>query len=533
MNEMEAAKRIAEGSLPSPYKHVNMTLWAIRITGVGMAYRDSLDEYVWRSPDIFLAPEFIERVQGLPVILEHPEKGSLNSEEFHDRVIGTCMFGYVKGDELWAVSRIYDDEAIELMSKDQLSTSPGVVFGPKDGNVTKESKDGDVLLIEASPSTLCHICVTKLGVWDKGGPPTGVQNDTLHPPTEGTLGMADEEKKADAEGRHDAAMNEKLDAIMDAFKKMDARLDSFEKEKNDKARHDTARKDKFGHRKDGEKYDEWKKRHDADEEAMADAMKCDGASEKDCMDAAKRARHDAENEEKRHDKDFEKWAKEEEEEPEHKEDKKRKDSEDEKFKGEREDKSRRDAEASEDKKKEKEEEKAEKEEEKPDSRKDSAVSRDYEDLKAKYAKLESMVKGIVAETPGEDRDRLAATQARADAVCAMFGDRAPSPIPGEAVLDYRKRLLKRLAPHSAPFKNSRFEFLDDAQVTMTEDRVYADAANSARSVNDARPGVLVPYEERDRAGRTITKFAGDIGAFLASFVISEPITGHINRKPGG
>lgn len=532
MNEMEAARKIAEGSLPSPYKLGSMTLWALRCTGTGLAYRNSLDEFVWRDKEIFLSPEFIERIgAGLPITWEHPEIGSLDSKEFSNRVIGSTMLGFVRGDEGWCVARLYDDEAIQLMKDEQLSTSPGVVFRPGDGSLKGEAPDGTPLLIEGSPSILDHLCITPLGVWDKSGPPTGVADGLLEPIT-GELGMADEEKKADAEGRHDAAMNEKLDAIMDAFKKMDARLDSFEKEKNDKARHDTARKDKFGHRKDGEKYDEWKKRHDADEEAMADAMKCDGASEKDCMDAAKRARHDAEDEEKRHDKDFEKWAKEEEEEPEHKEDKKRKDSEDEKFKGEREDKSRRDAEASEDKKKEKEEEKAEKEEEKPDSRKDSAVSRDYEDLKAKYAKLESMVKGIVAETPGEDRDRLAAAQARADAVCAMFGDRAPSPIPGEAVLDYRKRLLKRLAPHSSPFKNSRFEFLDDAQVTMTEDRVYADAANSARSVNDARPGVLVPFEERDRAGRTITKFAGDIGAFLAPFVISEPITGHINRKPG-
>ena len=533
MTELEAAKLIAAGELPSPYKHNNMTLFAVRVTGTGMAYRDALDEFVWRDSSLYLNDEFLARVGGLPLIWEHPKQGSLNSKEFADRVIGACMFGYIKDEDVWAIARVYDDEAIRLMTEGQLSTSPGVVFGPKDGNVSGQNEDGETLLVEGKPSTLCHLAICAQGVWDKGHDPSGVLVDALPEPITGELGMADEEKKADAEGRHDAAMNEKLDAIMDAFKKMDARLDSFEKEKNDKARHDTARKDKFGHRKDGEKYDEWKKRHDADEEAMADAMKCDGASEKDCMDAAKRARHDAENEEKRHDKDFEKWAKEEEEEPEHKEDKKRKDSEDEKFKGEREDKSRRDAEASEDKKKEKEEEKAEKEEEKPDSRKDSAVSRDYEDLKAKYAKLESMVKGIVAETPGEDRDRLAATQARADAVCAMFGDRAPSPIPGEAVLDYRKRLLKRLAPHSAPFKNSRFEFLDDAQVTMTEDRVYADAANSARSVNDARPGVLVPYEERDRAGRTITKFAGDIGAFLASFVISEPITGHINRKPGG
>jgi colicin import membrane protein len=50
MTELEAAKLIAEGKLPSPYKHSNITLWAVKVTGTGMAYRTSIDEYVWRDP---------------------------------------------------------------------------------------------------------------------------------------------------------------------------------------------------------------------------------------------------------------------------------------------------------------------------------------------------------------------------------------------------------------------------------------------------------------------------------------------------
>lgn len=343
--------------------------------------------------------------------------------------------------------------------------------------------------------------------------------------------MADdikEEIAAADKARHDAN-TAKMDAIMDAVKKVADRFDAFEKEKKDKARHDAHRKDKFGPRKDGEKYDAWKKRHDADEAAMADALRKDGGDEKDCSDAAKSARHDAEEDEKRHDKDFEKWAKEEEKEPEHKEDAK--------FEGAKEDSkkdAKKDAEPPEDEKHLKEEEKEEKEEEKPDARKDSAkVSQENAELRLRLARVEGLLKGITNETPATERDALAAAQNRADSVAAMFGDRPPAPIPGETSLDYRRRLLKRFAPHSPRFKDSRFDGLDPSILTTVEDQVYADASNSARNVARSTPGRLIPFEERDRAGRVITRFHGDIGAFLAPFVPQNATVGRINRNPKG
>ena len=505
MTELEAARLIAEGKLPSPHKFSNMTLFKVRVTGTGMAYRDSLDEYVWRDPSLYLNDEFLARVGGLPLIWEHPERGSLNSDEFADRVIGTCMFGFIEGNDVWAIARVYDDEAIKLMSEDQLSTSPGVVFGPKDGNISKTNDEGDTLLIEGIPSTLCHLAVCERGVWDVNQDPHGVQNDLL-PPTEGPSGMAEEEKKADAEkSRHDAAMNEKLDAIMDAFKSMkdshdriDARLDAYENDRKDKARHDAEEKEKSDARKD---------------------------AEKDCMDASKEdAKKDMkkDSEEKRADKEFGEWAKEEEKEPEHKEDKKRKDA-------------RKDAEeeAPEDKKKEKEEEKAEKEEEKPDARKDSAMSREAEELKAikaQLAAMQSQIRGFTAEVDGTERDALAAAQSRFDAVAAMLGDRAPAPMPGETSLAYRRRVLKRIAPHSPRFKDSRFDGLDANTMTVVEDQVYADATTSARQTIQAKPGVLVPVVERI-GGRDITRYHGDPGAFFAPFV-SGGLSGSIRHPKG-
>lgn len=318
----------------------------------------------------------------------------------------------------------------------------------------------------------------------------------------------DKDKAAADAAKHDEAlrrMDAKMDAFMDAFTKMDARFDAMEKEKNDARRHDAARKDKFGRRKDGESYKDWKGRHDADEKSMCDALRKDSEkSEEDCSMDAKRARHDAEEEEKRHDKDFEKWAKEEEKEPEHKDKKDAKEEE-----------------APEDKKKEGEEEKAEKEEEKADAaRKDSAMTKENAEMKLRLARLEGMLKTMTTETSVADRNALGLAQSRADSVAAMFGDRAPPPIPGETPLDYRKRMLKRFQKHSPTFAQTRFDGFDLSTVESVEDRVYADAHASAKKPGEASAGVLIPVVTRE-GGRDVTRFHGDIGAFMAPFVPQE------------
>jgi hypothetical protein len=316
-----------------------------------------------------------------------------------------------------------------------------------------------------------------------------------------------------------------LDKIHDAVKSLHGRMDAFEKERKDeddrkdaeekvrmdKARHDSARKDKFGARKDGERHDAWKKRHDEDEKAMCDAMGGDDAAK----DSARKDRHDAEEEEKRNDEDFEKWAKEEEKEPEHK-----KDSE----------MSSKQAESPEIK------DSAETEKEKEEAVKDKArhdaVVAENADLKARFEKMESIIANLTRETPASERSALANAQARADSVAVMFADRAPPPIGGETSLDYRKRMLRRFQAHSPRFKETRFDSYDEASVSTVEDVIYHDAINRAREPGDTRPGQLMAFEERDRAGRTITKYSGDILGFMAPFMTGAT-TGTINRKPNG
>jgi hypothetical protein len=276
MNELEAAYEVRDGNLPSPYVHENITLFALRVTGVGMAYRSSIDEFVWRDPELFLTDKFVSRVAGLPLIWEHPEAHKLDSEEFANRVIGSLMFGYIKDQEVWGIARVYDDLAIKLMSDGQLSTSPLVVFGPTDGNKTRIIND-DELLIEGLPSTFCHLAVCAEGVWDKGQTPSGVQNDNL---TEKEPAMADDKVKS--EEKMDSEMpawaksfSDSMNARMDAFEKKDPKADAEEDEedeededfkkksaKDDKAKADTT-----------EEEERAVKKAEADSKAKADAGK--------------------------------------------------------------------------------------------------------------------------------------------------------------------------------------------------------------------------------------------------------------------
>jgi len=177
--EYDYAELIREGSLPSPQMYANVMLLAIRITGTGLAYRSSIGEYVWRDSSLYLNDDFLKRCNGLIVVMDHPETAVLTSKEFKDRAVGSIILPYIKGDEVWGIAKIYDQDAVNEICEGEISTSPSVVFDNTAGNTTLTTENGDPLLIEGVPFLLDHIAiVTKArgskGVWDKGGDPTGV-----------------------------------------------------------------------------------------------------------------------------------------------------------------------------------------------------------------------------------------------------------------------------------------------------------------------------------------------------------------------
>jgi hypothetical protein len=176
MHELEVAKAIRDGELTSPQRVENMTLFDIRITGTGFSYRPKLKEWVYRRDGLYLTPEFLQRCNGLPVIWEHPGDAILDSKEFANRVVGTVILPYIRASEaeVWAIAKVFDEEAITLLEKNQMSTSPSVVFRDQSVNYTIELADGESLLVEGKPSLVDHVAICEQGVWDKDQEPRGI-----------------------------------------------------------------------------------------------------------------------------------------------------------------------------------------------------------------------------------------------------------------------------------------------------------------------------------------------------------------------
>ncbi|ECM4472246.1 NUDIX domain-containing protein, partial [Salmonella enterica subsp. enterica serovar Newport] len=248
LNEKDVAGLIAGGQLTSPQFFRNMYLWALRITGTGVTWRSKFRQYAYRSPENYLTDDFLARCSGLPVIWLHPEKNTLNSEEYAARTIGAIAFAWIQGDEVWGMARIYDTDAATILSTRQLSTSPTVTGGDD----VLINVDGEPLLLEGNPVLLDHLAICEQGVWDKLGEPTGVKSDTLL----NEVQKMDEEKVL-------ALINQALDA-----REARAKADAEEKAKADAEAAEKAKADEDAAR---QKEEEEKAKADAEEKAKADA----------------------------------------------------------------------------------------------------------------------------------------------------------------------------------------------------------------------------------------------------------------------
>ena len=187
-DELGVARMMRDGEIAGPQKAGGFTMFNVRVTGTGLAYRAAdvdesgkvlrSEEYVWRDPAFYLDDDFLARCNGLPLIWEHPaEKPRIDGDEFRERVVGTVFLPYVRGDEVWAVVKVWDEAAAELMKAGDLSTSPGVMVKVLAGDKVPVP-GGAKLLHERRPYLLDHLAVCERGVWDKGGEPRGVEGET-------------------------------------------------------------------------------------------------------------------------------------------------------------------------------------------------------------------------------------------------------------------------------------------------------------------------------------------------------------------
>lgn len=292
LTELEVAQRIRDGTVPSPVRFSNMWLVNLRITGTGLAYRTGLKEHVWRDPKLYLNDEFLQRCNGLPVIANHPNTAMLTEEDYKTRCVGSVMLPYIKGDEVWAVVRIYVKDIVEEIMKGKVSTSPSVIFNSESGNV--EEMDGDTnFLIEGTPFLIDHIALVTeehgtLGVWDKDKIPAGVDvsNKT------GDIAM-DEEK---LQSFLQKAIGDALGGFSTKFESFSARMDSLESGLKARADAEEAEKKEAKEKADSEqeaKKDAAEKEKKDAEEAEAKKKEDEAKAKADSEEAEEKAKADA------------------------------------------------------------------------------------------------------------------------------------------------------------------------------------------------------------------------------------------------
>lgn len=160
---------------------------------------------------------------------------------------------------------------------------------------------------------------------------------------------------------------------------------------------------------------------------------------------------------------------------------------------------------------------------KPDADDREKIADEEEDAPAADADCEGgEIEGQAGEIKfdEDEDDKKADAQAKADSVYAAFGQSAPRALRGENSMAYRKRLLKGLQAHSDSFKSVNLRSInDEALLGVAEKQIFSDAAMAARAGDFIPAGQLMEFQERDRAGRTITKFKGAVSSWLDAFKV--------------
>jgi 8-oxo-dGTP pyrophosphatase MutT (NUDIX family) len=506
-DELQVAEAIRDGELVSPQEYGNIHLFALRISGVGTAFRGAKrdadgkivqpPEVVFRKPDYYTSPEFLTRAQGLPVIVMHPDEAILDSKQFAERVIGALMITYLRPDddgrlEPWGIARVYDAAGAAALKEMNLSTSPGVLLGKDVQLLTLEG--GTRVIVEGKPDLLDHLAVCPHGVWDKGGEPNGVDN--IHTRFDGDDDMKVNLKRIDGEtdagykarcdeaealllARKDSAGDEKLNQLLEGIQgvtkivgDLKARVDSMEEkekkdaaEEADKKKADAKRRAdafKFSKKDAAESDDDHKAKHDAEEKALCDAMMEAGDEEDVAKDSAKRRRKDAED----IDKAEEEAAK----------------------------------------------KKADEDKMKDDSRKDAQT---IAELRDGMAKLEAQIKGAIAGPADADRSKLLQAQHRFDSVHQGFGNNARAPLLGESLHEYRLFNLRALQKHSPVWKDMDIGLMavNDAYLDMAEEQILAAAKEAAANPKDIPAGQIMMRSRQD-GGHTYNEWYGEPAAWM-------------------
>ena len=479
MNELDIAKAIINGDMESPQVYGNMSLYALRITGTGVAFRDEKcdsddnviqkPEYVYRNPDNYLNQDFLDRCAGLPVIWFHPEKQVLDPQEFAKRVIGSIMQAYIIDQEVWGIARIYDENAIQEMESKQLSTSPGVILAKavlttlKDNDsVISEMQRNNIaeddaypLLIEGEPALLDHLAICLQGVWDKSGEPLGVS--TQQPVRIDSMSDIAEAVPASPEP-----------SLGDLFKLVQGLAADVATLKQAEAKAAEGHEEGVSLLGDPELGGEpIVPVVDSKEDMIRNKAQANDMCDDDMCDDDAKTRFDGEgNEESNNKKEMEAKVV------------------------------------------------------------ADSIMKENAAMKAKIASIEARMPAILSDA---DLNELSAAQAKADSVAHAFGDKAPAPMMGEKPLSYRRRVADMFKKYSADWKDMDLSVLGNS-LGIAERAIYADAMSAANMPASYGEGVLRESTTRMRGGTEITTFSGDSNAWMGQFKLPGSKLVGINTK---
>ena len=146
----------------------------VRITGTGLNLREKDGETIVadRAKVDYFSPAFIEHAKTLPIIVEHPKEGMLDSANLKDNpIVGNCIDAWIEKDELWGLARVFDKSLLQKFGNEINSTSPAVTIcyeQAAEAGIEKEV-----------PISVNHLAFVDRGHWDNNEGSIGFDNSKV------------------------------------------------------------------------------------------------------------------------------------------------------------------------------------------------------------------------------------------------------------------------------------------------------------------------------------------------------------------
>jgi hypothetical protein len=146
---------------------------------------------------------------------------------------------------------------------------------------------------------------------------------------------------------------------------------------------------------------------------------------------------------------------------------------------------------------------------------------------------EGRAKEVVADSNLAHRAAFADAQTLAEKAYTCWGSRAPAPLYGERLNDYRIRLLRAMQKHSKQYSKSDLEMIHDKAVfDAVEQSVYADSIAASSAPDSVQPGTLRMRTRTTESGHRVNEFFGQPQAWMDRFGGTRRYVTMINPKAG-